>query len=494
MPKNIFGVDMIYPTSKTKPNVWYIKADPTKDSQTEGNDWANIDPIGPDEFQLTDNSKVRMNVTPKPNYPGEAIGGCGMSFADCEARGYAVTPDDWTNVEMVGYFAFTEFSPNDSSHEIILKGPTMRHTGSQCCQGHTEGCRTGILDPTDSEFFKEMWHVNYHSKGLKTLSSIGDLGTGDYFGIAYVTYLVEQGGQIFRKFEHYLDPDGDGAGWQKVNELLDTGGWGKGGDDCDGDPDQITTWGSGRMQYRWDATGGTDLSFKWFAVREIDPSSTFAEDPGNPDPDTGGGGGGTEVPTTVTEISFQLKLQRDINIYRTNPCEGDTGEGGGGGGGSGTNIVYDIDPDSDKELSDSGTFSHRTRIAQKITSSSSSLFNKVVKTFTVPLKKEGSPAASPLVYAKIWNSSNSVVYTSATTFDPSTFSSSFVDKTFDFSDNTRAFVVGDRIGVEYTGTSSSNYIQAGYDSDHVSKSQMSQYEGSSWDDKSSRDMAATMVV
>lgn len=492
MPKNIFGVDMIYPTSKTKPNVWYIKDDPTKDAQTEGSDWANIDPVGPGEFQLTDNSKVRMNVTPKPNYQGEAIGGCGMSFSDCAARGYAVTPDDWTNVEMVGYYNFSSFSPSDN--EIIQKGPTMRHTSTQCCQGHTEGCRTGGENPTNSEFFKEMWHVNYHSKGYKSLPNIGNLKTGNWFGVAFVTYLTESGGATARKLEHYIDPDGDGTGWIKVNELLDTGGWGTGGDDCDGDPDQITTWGSGRMQYRWDATGGTDLTFKWFAVREIDPSGAFGEDPGNPDPDTGGGGGGTEVPTTVTEISFQLKLQRDINIYRTNPCEGDTGEGGGGGGGSGTNIIYNLASGSDKELSDSSTYDHRTRLAQKVTSSGSSLFNKVVLELTVPLKKSGTPGASPLVYAKIWNSSNTVVYTSSTTFDPSTFTTSYVDKTFDFSDNTRALVVGDRIGVEYTGTSSSNYVVGSYKSDTVSKSQLSQYEGSSWDDKSSRDLSAKMVA
>ncbi|TVM02443.1 MAG: hypothetical protein CV087_09605, partial [Candidatus Brocadia sp. WS118] len=257
----------------------------------------------------------------------------------------------------------------------------------------------------------------------------------------------------------------------------------------DGDDDQIGLFGGSRVMWRWDARGGTDLEFKWLSVREIDPLKSFGEDPGNPDT-----GSGTEDPTIITEIAGQLKLQRDINIDRTNSCEGATGEGGGGGGGSGTVIIYNLASGTEKALSDSSTHDNRTRLAQKITSSSSSLFNKVVKEFTVPLKKSGSPGASPTVSAKIWNSSNSVVYTSPTTFDPSTFTTSFVDKTFDFSTNTRAFVVGDRIGVEWTGTSSSDHPLGSYKSDSVSGSQLSQYEGSSWDDKSSRDLSAKMVV
>jgi len=156
-------------------------------------------------------------------------------------------------------------------------------------------------------------------------------------------------------------------------------------------------------------------------------------------------------------------------------------------------IIYNVPADSDKELSDSSTFDNRTRLAQKCTSSGVAFYNKVVKEFTVPLKRVGTPAASPTVSAKIWNSSNTVVYTSPTTFDPSAFTTSFVDKTFDFSTNTRALVVGDRIGVEYTGSSSSNYVEAGYDSDQTG-GKLSQYEDGSWIDKDTRDLAARMVV
>jgi len=412
-----------------------------------------------------------------------------MSYTDSVERGFRSTKDDWYNVELTIYANCSSFSPDDN--EFILKGPTNLHpsNSSPCTQGFSYGCRTGWENPTNSEFFKEVYHHNgYSSRGFKSLSNIGNLKTGNWFGVKYCHYEVQVGSQRAIKLEHWIDKDGDGTGWEKVNETIDTGGWGQIADGTEGDDDQIGLFGGSRMMVRWDAKGGTDLEFKWLSCREIDPTKTFGEDPGNPDT-----GSGTEDPVTITQIAGQLKLQRDINIFRTNACEGATGEGGGSGGGAGTVIIYNVSADSDKELSDSSTFDNRTRLAQKVTSSGVSFYNKVVKEFTVPLKKVGSPAASPTVSAKIWNSANAVVYTSPTTFDPSAFTTSFVDKTFDFSTNTRALVVGDRIGVEYTGSSSSNYVEAGYDSD-TTGGKLSQYEDGSWIDKDTRDLAARMVV
>jgi len=480
---------MIYPSSTTRPFSFHLQGNPSSLGQATGDLADDTEPTGPDTYEVGDNGQVRLTVTPKPNYPEAAIGGCDMSYTDSVSRGYRSTKDDWYNIEMQIYISFSTFSPSDN--ELILKGPTNLHpsNSSPCTQGFSYGCRTGCENPTNSEFFKEVYHHNgYSSRGYKSLPDIGNLKTGDWFGIKYCHFEVSVGGERAIKLEHYIDPDGDGTGWIKVNETIDTGGWGKIASGTDGDDDQIGLFGGSRVMWRWDATGGTDLEFKWLSVREIDPNKTFGEDPGNPDT-----GSGTEDPTIITEIAGQLKLQRDINIDRTNSCEGATGEGGGSGGGAGTVIIYNVPADSDKELSDSSTFSNRTRLAQKVTSSGVVFYNKVVKEFTVPLKRVGTPAASPTVSAKIWNSSNTVVYTSPTTFDPSAFTTSFVDKTFDFSTNTRALVVGDRIGVEYTGSSSSNYVEAGYDSDQTG-GKLSQYEDGSWSDKDTRDLAAKMVV
>ena len=72
------------------------------------------------------------------------------------------------------------------------------------------------------------------------------------------------------------------------------------------------------------------------------------------------------------------------------------------------------------------------------------------------LAKVGSPTGN--VVAKIWNAAGSVVYTSSTTVAASGLSTSPALINYDFSSNTRAMVVGDKIGVEYTGTSAGNYV------------------------------------
>jgi len=483
MVKNVHGVDMIYPTNPDKRHEWFLHGNPSSDPRATGDLGDDVEPVGPDEYEAGDNGQVRLTVTPVAGYSEVGIGGCDQDFAESIERGFSVTKDDWTNIEMVGYFKCSSFSPSDN--RLILKGPTNQHpsNSSPCCQGFSYGARLSWDNPTVSSFFKEMYHVNYFTKNEKELSSIGNLKTGNWFGFAYCNYEITlQNGNKARKLEQYVDPNGDGSGWIKTNEIIDQGGWGSGGDECGGDDDQILNFGASRAMWRWDATGGTDLTFKWLSCREINPTGSFGEDPNNPDPNQGGGS-----PTETVQVLGTFKLQRDINIIRTNACSG-TGGGGGGGGGSG-NILYNISADNDKPITDHSSESNRTRCAAAITGSSSVLTGKTAKYLTVPLKKTGSPGASPTVSAKIWNSSNAVVYTSPTTYDPSTFTTSFVDKTFDFSTNTRVFAVGDKIGVEYVGTSSSNYIECGYDSNSVSNIKMGQYEGGSWDLKDTREFA-----
>jgi hypothetical protein len=55
----------------------------------------------------------------------------------------------------------------------------------------------------------------------------------------------------------------------KINDFVDSGGWGNQGGYCGGDPDQIITWGGPIATFRWDYA--TDVDFKNFSVREIEP-------------------------------------------------------------------------------------------------------------------------------------------------------------------------------------------------------------------------------
>jgi hypothetical protein len=205
-------------------------------------------------------------------------------------------------------------------------------------------------------------------------------------------------------------------------------------------------------------------------------------------------------PSPPSKVKGIFVLKRDINIYRDDACEG-TGGSGGGGGGGGRGIFYDALPDNDKPLSDTSLWFFRTRLAAQINKIASGAFNKVLKQLSVPLKKVGSPAASPTVTAVIWDKNNNVVYTSPTAIDPTTLPTSFdADPVnwvqFDFSANTHIFVLGDRVGVRYfadSATSDVNYVVGGYETvTNPLNNTMIQYESSIWKEFTLRDWAAVM--
>jgi len=236
---------------------------------------------------------------------------------------------------------------------------------------------------------------------------------------------------------------------------------------------------------KWDAGGRGKAHFKNISLREIDPTLTFGDptpDP-NPTPDPG------EQPGGTTTLQGTFKLQWDVNQLRTSPCAG-IGVGGGGGGEVGNTRFYSVYTEegtgSDKELSNSSTFDNRTRILMSPANNSSDFKGKKPIQLDIPLKKVGSPTSSNLVHCKIYNSNGGVIYQSPTTVDPSTLTTGFVKKVFDFSTNTHIMVVGDSIGVNYVGTSSSNYVVASYQGTAYPNTNYFQWESDAPDGKSRR--------
>ncbi len=238
---------------------------------------------------------------------------------------------------------------------------------------------------------------------------------------------------------------------------------------------------------KWDAGGRGKAHFKNISLREIDPTLSFDDNPDIPPP--------PEQPPDTTTIQGQFKFQWDINTLRTSTCAG-VGDGGGAGSGgddsgiSGNAKFYSVyteeGTDSDKQLSDTSTWDNRTRLVMSPSSSSSTLNGKLPIQLDIPLKREGLPDASPVIYAKIWSSSNSVKYTSPTTFNPRTLSTSFTKKVFDFSTNTHTLVVGDRIGIQYDGDDADEYVVASYLGTAYPNTKYYQYEAGTWELKSRR--------
>jgi hypothetical protein len=203
----------------------------------------------------------------------------------------------------------------------------------------------------------------------------------------------------------------------------------------------------------------------------------------------------TPDPEPPSKVVGTFTLRRDINIYRTDACEG-TGGSGGGGGGGGRGVIYDAPADKATELSDTAPWQFRTRLATKINKTASGLYNKIIKQIDVPLHKIGSPAATPTITCAIWASNGATIYTSPTEIDPSTLTTSFVTKTFDFSTNTHVMVIGDKVGIRYfadSSTSDINYVIGGYESvTSPGNTTLVQLENGVWDEKVDRDWAATI--
>jgi hypothetical protein len=371
---------------------------------------------------------------------------------------------------------------------------------------------------------------------------------GGWFGYGWVAYNKKDGrgpGKDSRICEAWWnnDPVADITNWVMLKRVEDRGdgitNWGVPAT-CDGEAHQVGTWSNIQFRFKVDASdfslhplipepdsgpnivsiGGENMSFadcesrgygkradmprdiemkclfrfndtsgkcrfKNISLREIDPTLSFE--------DSGGGGTTTpppeEQPPQPSTVIGSFQLQWDINTIRSSPCAG-TGTGGGAPGGTGNTTFYtvytDNGTDSDKEFSDSSTFQHRKRVVMSPANSSSVFSGKIVKQIDIPLKKVGTPDSTVKIVAKIWNSSGSVVYKALTEIDPTTLSTSYTKKTFDFSTNTHPLVTGDRVGVQWNGTSSDNdYVVFSYKGTSTSNTRYFQFEeGDTWDEKS----------
>jgi len=442
--------------------------------------------------------------------------------------------------ESEGKFMFPFLADGDG---ISLSGSTGHHTGGEehGCQGFAYMVdNTWDTNPATFRFRKEMYHVHYITDpktGTWTSPTFNfKIQDHGWVGLGWCRYNKKDGrsaGKDSVICEAWGNPDpvADPTNWVMLKRTEDKGGWGDGGSGCDGEDDQVGTWGNLQFRFkssssdfslhpfpegenqRWNSIGGENMSFadteargygfhpddvrdvemkcwlkkdgtdgdcffKHLSLREIDPTISFDDTPTTP----------PEPPVEqTTTLQGNFKLQWDINQLRTSACAGAGGGGGGGGGNTKFYEVYTLEGiGTDKELSDSSTWQNRKRLVMSPANSSSVFKGKLPIQLDIPLKKAGTPGASPVINAKIWSSGGTVLYTSPTTIDPTTLTTSYVLKVFDFSTNTHVLVVGDRIGIEYTGTSSSNYVLGSYQGTAYPNTDYYQYEGTSWQLKSRR--------
>ncbi|HXT83134.1 MAG TPA: carbohydrate-binding protein [Verrucomicrobiae bacterium] len=280
-----FGIREIYPT-KHGGEEWFMNMEnPNNDPRTFKNPPMTQNADGSWKIYFNNNGnqqqiipvqssgnccqdEVRYSVLTTSGYNTSKIT---INEQKLEKRGYMQSHNDWKNVEMTGYAKListtgSNFASTNGGWTWEARG--ARHVGDippDVCYGTSYNAHI-LWGTGDVRWEKEQWHAhiistNYQSSPATSL--------GKFIGFKAIMYNIKlQDGKTGVNLEIWVDPNNDNV-WNKVYQLVDSGGWGDAGQECGGKPDQIITWGGPLAIFRWDEA--TDVDIKDFSVREIQP-------------------------------------------------------------------------------------------------------------------------------------------------------------------------------------------------------------------------------
>ena len=252
-----FGIKKIY-ASKPNGEKWFMNMqDPSNDPRSNP---PSMSKNSDGSWRVT-SGQVRYGVYTSSGYHPDQVE---TDHSVLASRGYMQSPNDWKNVELTGQ---VKFNSGDDSENWAWYARGGRHTGS----GSPEGCEgsslKGDLTYTDGtvRWAKEQWHVSYVFSPWKNSPASAD---GKFVGFKAMMYNTIINGETAVKLELWVDPNNNNN-WQKVYDFIDQGGWGNDGGECNGEPDQIISWGGPIASFRWDGANSVDI--KNLSVREIVP-------------------------------------------------------------------------------------------------------------------------------------------------------------------------------------------------------------------------------
>ncbi|MDR4512842.1 MAG: hypothetical protein MRJ93_14175 [Nitrososphaeraceae archaeon] len=272
---DIFGIKEIYPTSLDGEEWFLDMEDPVADPQFSP---FNMNTKATDpNFKLTQNedgswklksknseAKVRMDVFTTDGYHPESIET--FDHTELAKKGFMQSEKDWKNVEITGYIKLNHRTIPLDEGKFTWYNRGGHHSASNPCEG--VGYKGSIYFSGDLKFSKEQWHVSYFFTDIeKGIDSLEDR----WIGYKFISYNIpdpDESSDTLVKIESWVDMDNDGN-WIKMDEYIDDGKWGKSGKRCDGEKDQIITWGGPIATFRWDRAD--DVDFMDLSVREIEP-------------------------------------------------------------------------------------------------------------------------------------------------------------------------------------------------------------------------------
>jgi hypothetical protein len=269
-----FGIKELYPT-KSGGEEWFMNMDdPGNDPRTGGEGPRTIFVQQNDDgSSKVMSNEVRYGVLTSSGYHPDLIST--LNQRDLAAKGYVMSPNDWKNVEMTGYFkvnSFTDSTQNGPPHiELIARGgrntndTTTINGLPRRCEATTYHSNT-YLDGR-VKFEKDLEHtIGYTAANPQKQHATSPL-LGKWTGIKAVFYNLPDGSV---RLEQWIDEDSNNH-WHRVLRYTDDGKWGGGFPNCGGSDTQIITWGGPIAIFRWDNIDNMDV--KNFSVREIQPPS-----------------------------------------------------------------------------------------------------------------------------------------------------------------------------------------------------------------------------
>lgn len=179
------------------------------------------------------------------------------NFTKLDSKGYWYKPNDWKNVEITGEYRYRGGNGQGITHYVRSEDHSLLHNGCGA-----SSYKNKIYFDGTSNFNKEQTHP-FSWKSSHFQHNYGNL-KDHWFRFKTVVYNLPTG---HIRLENWLDAFNNNN-WTKIGQFIDEGGWGKNGNKCGGRSDQILTWGSPMVTFRWD---DLLIDFRNLSVREISP-------------------------------------------------------------------------------------------------------------------------------------------------------------------------------------------------------------------------------
>lgn len=250
---DIFGIRKIYDT-KTGGFEWYMNMDdPEEDPHL--NNYGNIQENDNNSYNIGDRS--RLSVYSEDGIDNDEGNMDTYDFSELREKGYWHKPTDWKNVEITGEYHYRGGDGPGITHFVRSEDHSSLHDG---CGGSSY--KNKIYFNGTSNFNKEQAHpTSWEMPHIE--HNYGDL-KNHWFRFKTIVYNFPMG---YVKLENWLDPYNDNN-WIKIGQHVDKGDWGKDGTKCGGKSDEIITWGSPNVTFRWD---DISVDFRNLSIREIEP-------------------------------------------------------------------------------------------------------------------------------------------------------------------------------------------------------------------------------